>query len=56
MRAADITLYWAKADGKDRWALFDPERSHREVAQYALTQMLPTALERGHSFGCTTSR
>ena len=47
MRAADITLYWAKADGKDRWAVFDPERSLREVAQYTLTQMLPEALERG---------
>ena len=46
MRAADITLYWAKADGKDRWALFDPERSTREVAQYTLTRMLPAALER----------
>ena len=46
MRAADITLYWAKADGKDRWAVFDAERGLREVAQYTLTQMLPGALER----------
>jgi len=44
VRAADITLYWAKADGKDRWALFDPERSDREVAQYTLARMLPIAL------------
>ena len=28
MQAADTTLYWAKADGRDRCALFDPER-HR---------------------------
>jgi diguanylate cyclase (GGDEF)-like protein/PAS domain S-box-containing protein len=47
VRAADITLYWAKAEGKDRWALFDPERSLREVDQYTLAQLLPTALERG---------
>lgn len=24
MQAADTTLYWAKADGKGRWTLFDP--------------------------------
>src|SRR5204863_7406459 len=23
MKAADVTLYWAKSDGKARWALFD---------------------------------
>lgn len=44
MRAADITLYWAKAEGKDRWAFFDHERSDREVAQYTLARMLPEAL------------
>jgi diguanylate cyclase (GGDEF)-like protein/PAS domain S-box-containing protein len=44
VRAADITLYWAKAEGKNRWALFDPDRSDREVAQYTLARMLPTAL------------
>ena len=47
VRAADITLYWAKAEGKDRWALFDPERSLREVDQYTLAQLLPAALDRG---------
>ncbi len=49
MRAADITLYWAKADGKDRWALFDYERSDREVAEYTLARMLPEALQ-NHEF------
>ncbi|HEY7814382.1 MAG TPA: EAL domain-containing protein, partial [Nakamurella sp.] len=47
VRAADITLYWAKAEGKDRWALFDPERSLREVDQYTLAQLLPSALANG---------
>jgi diguanylate cyclase (GGDEF)-like protein/PAS domain S-box-containing protein len=47
VRAADITLYWAKSEGKNRWALFDPERSDREVAQYTLARMLPEALEKG---------
>jgi diguanylate cyclase (GGDEF)-like protein/PAS domain S-box-containing protein len=45
IRAADITLYWAKTDGKDRWALFDSQRSDREVAQYTLARMLPAALD-----------
>src|SRR5262249_52344417 len=37
MRAADITLYWAKANGKARWELFDPNRNAREVARYKLS-------------------
>ncbi|HEV7899261.1 MAG TPA: EAL domain-containing protein [Planosporangium sp.] len=47
MRAADITLYWAKADGKGKWALFDSERTDREVARYELSASMPGALERG---------
>jgi diguanylate cyclase (GGDEF)-like protein/PAS domain S-box-containing protein len=47
MRAADITLYWAKSDGKGRWALFDPDRSDREVARYELSAAMPSALQRG---------
>ena len=50
LRAADITLYWAKSDGKACWALFDPERNAREVERYALSQALPAALERGELF------
>jgi len=50
LRAADITLYWAKAAGRDRWALFDPQRNARQVARYALSQELPGALERGELF------
>jgi diguanylate cyclase (GGDEF)-like protein len=49
MRAADITLYWAKSNGKGRWALFDPERNKREVARYALSAAMPAALDR-HEF------
>jgi diguanylate cyclase (GGDEF)-like protein len=45
MRAADITLYLAKADGKARWALFDPKRNAREVARYKLSAALPAALD-----------
>src|SRR5262249_21033729 len=46
MRAADITLYWAKANGRARWALFDPNRNAREVARYKLSAALPAALDR----------
>jgi diguanylate cyclase (GGDEF)-like protein len=47
MKAADVTLYWAKADGRARWALFDPVRHAREQARYALASALPAALARG---------
>jgi diguanylate cyclase (GGDEF)-like protein len=47
MRAADITLHWAKTSGKSRWALFDPERNERELTRYALSSAMPAALERG---------
>ncbi|WP_461145751.1 putative bifunctional diguanylate cyclase/phosphodiesterase [Salinifilum aidingensis] len=47
MRDADVTLYWAKNDGKRRWALFDPERNATEVAQFHLSATMPAALENG---------
>jgi diguanylate cyclase (GGDEF)-like protein len=47
MRAADITLHWAKTSGKSRWVLFDPERNERELTRYALSSAMPAALERG---------
>jgi diguanylate cyclase (GGDEF)-like protein len=50
LRAADMTLYWAKSDGKARYALFEQERNEREVARYALAQALPAALEHGELF------
>ncbi len=47
MRAADITMHWAKADGKARWVVFDAGRDTREVARYALSAAMPAALDRG---------
>ncbi|THA26266.1 EAL domain-containing protein [Streptomyces sp. RKND-216] len=47
MQAADTTLYWAKADGKGRWTLFDPERNAHRVTRQALSSTLRPALERG---------
>jgi diguanylate cyclase (GGDEF)-like protein/PAS domain S-box-containing protein len=50
MRSADMTLYWAKSDGKARWALFDRDRSARQVARYRLSASLAGALDRGEFF------
>ncbi len=46
IRAADLTLRWAKADGKNRWTLFDPDRNSRDVARYRLSAAMPAALDR----------
>ncbi|MER7284059.1 EAL domain-containing protein [Dactylosporangium sp. NPDC000244] len=50
MKAADTTLYWAKADGRNRLALFDAERHTREVKRYELSASMPAALERREFF------
>ncbi|MGW2698611.1 putative bifunctional diguanylate cyclase/phosphodiesterase [Streptomyces sp. NPDC001340] len=47
MQAADTTLHWAKADGKARWTLFDPERNAHLVTRQALSSTLRPAIERG---------
>ena len=47
MQAADTTLYWAKEDGRNRLALFDAERHHRDVGRFALSARMPEALARG---------
>jgi diguanylate cyclase (GGDEF)-like protein/PAS domain S-box-containing protein len=46
MRAADITLYRAKAEGRGRWASFDPQGSSQQVARYTLSTAMPAALDR----------
>ncbi|MFF4356007.1 putative bifunctional diguanylate cyclase/phosphodiesterase [Streptomyces sp. NPDC001604] len=46
MQAADTTLYWAKADGKARWTLFDPERNAHRMTRQALASTLRPAIER----------
>ncbi|MFJ8003452.1 putative bifunctional diguanylate cyclase/phosphodiesterase [Streptomyces fagopyri] len=46
MQAADTTLYWAKADGKGRWTLFDPERNAHRMTRQALSSTLRAAVER----------
>jgi diguanylate cyclase (GGDEF)-like protein/PAS domain S-box-containing protein len=46
MRDADVTMHWAKVDGKNRWAAYDPERNAREMARITLSNAMPAALER----------
>ena len=50
MRAADITLHWAKSAGRARSMIFDPERNKRELARYTLSAAMPAALERGEFY------
>jgi diguanylate cyclase len=45
MRAADITLYRAKANGKARRELFDAAHNAREIARYRLSAAMPAALD-----------
>nr|WP_309504853.1 EAL domain-containing protein [Streptomyces sp. KM273126] len=47
MQAADTTLYWAKADGRSRWTLFDPERNAHRMTRQALSSTLRPAVDRG---------
>ncbi|UUU33689.1 EAL domain-containing protein [Streptomyces sp. CA-210063] len=47
MQAADTTLYWAKADGRARWTLFDPERNAHRMTRQALSSTLRAAVGRG---------
>jgi diguanylate cyclase (GGDEF)-like protein/PAS domain S-box-containing protein len=50
MRDADITQYWAKADGKGRWRVYDPERNAHEVVRFTLSAALPAAMDREEFF------
>ncbi|QFR93769.1 putative bifunctional diguanylate cyclase/phosphodiesterase [Streptomyces tsukubensis] len=47
MQAAGTTLYWAKADGKARWTLFDPERNAHRMTRQALSSALRPAVDDG---------
>ncbi|MFL6144682.1 MAG: putative bifunctional diguanylate cyclase/phosphodiesterase [Labedaea sp.] len=50
MRDADITLHWAKADGKNRWACYDQERNAKEIARFTLSATMPAALAHGEFY------
>ncbi|HET9137803.1 putative bifunctional diguanylate cyclase/phosphodiesterase [Actinophytocola sp.] len=50
MRDADITLHWAKTDGKNRWACYDQERNAKEIARFTLSATMPAALSHGEFY------
>ncbi|MEJ2888664.1 putative bifunctional diguanylate cyclase/phosphodiesterase [Actinomycetospora aeridis] len=50
MRAADITLYTAKAEGRGRWAVHDPGRDEAETERFALAAALPSAVAHDEFF------
>ncbi|MDQ3762861.1 MAG: EAL domain-containing protein [Actinomycetota bacterium] len=50
MKAADITLYQAKADGKARYATFDQNRNDSEVARFTLSATMLAAVDREEFF------
>lgn len=47
LKAADVTLYRAKATGRGQWALHDPDLAAEQVARYTLAAALPDAIDRG---------
>ncbi|GAA3348321.1 cyclic Di-GMP phosphodiesterase RmdA [Amorphoplanes nipponensis] len=46
MKAADLTLYVAKSEGRSRFVMYDAARNARQAARYALAAALPDALDR----------
>ncbi|HEY0716437.1 MAG TPA: EAL domain-containing protein [Streptosporangiaceae bacterium] len=47
VKAADSALYWAKAEGPGRWAVYDPARQATDSARMALTTSMRSGLEAG---------
>ncbi len=50
IRDADVTLYWAKSEGKGSWVTFDPVRNASELARFHLSATMPAALEHGEFY------
>ena len=46
VKSADVTLYWAKSDGRARWAMFDIQRNAREMTRYTVLATLAQGVER----------
>jgi diguanylate cyclase (GGDEF)-like protein/PAS domain S-box-containing protein len=47
LRSADVTVGWAKTEGKAQWALYDRERDLLARKRCALAASIPGALEQG---------
>ncbi|MDT0306573.1 EAL domain-containing protein [Streptomyces sp. DSM 44917] len=50
LRSADITMYRAKAEGGNRYALADPDSDARAISRHHLTHHLPAALKGAEFF------
>jgi len=50
LRAADITLYSAKSDGRGHWALHDATRDAAETTRFTLSADMPAAIVREEFF------
>ncbi|AKG46441.1 Sensory box or GGDEF family protein [Streptomyces xiamenensis] len=50
LRSADITMYRAKAQGGNRYAMADPDRDARAISRHHLTHHLPAALKGSEFF------
>ncbi|WP_374238249.1 putative bifunctional diguanylate cyclase/phosphodiesterase [Actinoplanes sp. DH11] len=46
MKAADLTLYVAKSEGRGRYVTYDADRDARQAARYELAAAIPDALDR----------
>ncbi len=50
LQAADTTMYWAKAAGRDRYSVFDADRGRRENTKAELSAAMPASFTRGEFF------
>ncbi|MBH0776925.1 putative bifunctional diguanylate cyclase/phosphodiesterase [Nocardia bovistercoris] len=50
LKSADTTMYWAKAAGRDRYSVFDPDRGRREHTRAELSAAMPASFTRGEFF------
>jgi diguanylate cyclase (GGDEF)-like protein len=46
IRAAEVALHWARADGQDRYRLYEPGRATGDAARYRLSAAMPAGLRR----------
>lgn len=46
VKSAEVTLYWAKSDGRARWAMFDVERNAREMTRHTVLSTLAQGVQR----------
>ncbi|WP_280448960.1 putative bifunctional diguanylate cyclase/phosphodiesterase [Nocardia brasiliensis] len=50
LQAADTSMYWAKAAGRARYAIFDADRGRREHTSAELSAAMPSAIRHGEFF------